>query len=162
MCSVNRLYTVSASDGHERWRFEVDKELTSPYSHHGMIFVGSEEGTLYALNSKTGSRNWTFNVAGPIFVAPGNWEDKIFSVSRDGTLFAIRADDGECIWHFTTSGKIYAPPYVSDGIIYLSSSDNNIYTLFAHSGRLICLKLKIQFEEYRATQVLKQYMDLKF
>lgn len=137
MCSAGRLYAISPSEGQERWCFEADKELTPPYSHHGKVFVGSEQGTLYALDSSTGTRDWTFNMVDPIYVAQGVWKDNIFSVSRGGSLFAIRVNDGECIWHFTTGGKIYALPYISNGMVYLPSADHKIYALHSHSGSLL-------------------------
>jgi outer membrane protein assembly factor BamB len=136
MCSAGRLHAISPLRGQEKWCFEADKELTSPYSHHGKVFVGSEQGTLYALDSGSGTRDWTFNVAGPIYATKGIWGNTIFSVSRDGALFAIRARDGECLWQFKTSGKIYALPYISKGMIYLSSADHNLYALNSISGHL--------------------------
>jgi outer membrane protein assembly factor BamB len=99
--------------------------------------VGSEEGTLYSLDVEHGSRLWTFNVARPISVASGVWQNKIFAASKDHSLYAINMDDGECLWHFTTGAKIYGTPHVSEGAVYLTSADHKIYALFAASGQVL-------------------------
>jgi hypothetical protein len=137
VCSGGKLHALSSFDGSERWRFEVGKGLSAPFSHHDKVFVGSEEGTLYALDAESASRLWTFNVVKSVSVAPGIWQDKIFAVSKDHCVYAIRMDDGECLWHFATDSKIYGVPHVTDGVIYLTSADKKVYALFAASGQLI-------------------------
>jgi outer membrane protein assembly factor BamB len=136
VCSGGRLFALSSFDASERWCFAVGKGLSTPYAHQDKVFVGSEEGTLYALDAETGSRLWTFNVVKSISVAPGVWQNKIFAVSKDHCVYAIRMDDGECIWHFATGGKIYGVPHVTEGIVYLTSTDQKVYALFAASGQL--------------------------
>lgn len=132
--SGGRLQALSPADGGEGWAFVVNKTLTSPFAHQGKVFVGSEEGTLYAVDALGGRRLWTFNVAQPISVAPGVWQNKIFAVSKDQSLYAISRDEGECLWRFPTAGKIYAVPQVADGVIYLTSADHKVYALRAGTG----------------------------
>jgi outer membrane protein assembly factor BamB len=135
--STGRLHSLSPDDGSERWCFEVNKGLTSPFSYCNRVFVGSEEGTLYAVDVEQGNRLWTFNVARPISVASGVWQNKLFAASKDHSLYAINMDDGECLWHFTTGAKIYGTPHVSEGAVYLTSADHKIYALFAASGQVL-------------------------
>jgi outer membrane protein assembly factor BamB len=137
VCSAGTLHALSVSDGSPQWHFQVGKQLTAPYAAAGTVFAGSEEGTLYAADARTGARLWTFNVADAVFVAPALWQGTIFAASRDHTLYAIRSSDGECRWRFTTDGKICACPSVSEGIVYLASEDRRIYALLAASGRLL-------------------------
>jgi hypothetical protein len=56
--------------------------------------VGSEKGTLCAVGAGQGSRLWTLNVARPISIASGVWQNKIFAASKDHSLYAINMDDG--------------------------------------------------------------------
>lgn len=135
VCSDGRLYNLAPADGAERWVFTVNKTLTAPYADQGRVFVGSEEGTLYALDAEAGRRLWTFNVVRRIAVAPGGWQNRIFAVSQDHSLYAIEMDEGECAWHFTTRGKIYACPYISDEVVYLTAADHKVYALHAGRGR---------------------------
>ncbi len=135
--SPGRLHALSPEDGSERWHYAVDKRLGSPYAHQDRVFVGSAEGTLYAVDAEKGKRLWTFNVVKAISVASGIWQNKVYAASKDHSLYAIDMDDGECLWHFTTGDKIYGTPYVSDGAVYLTSADHKVYALFAASGQVI-------------------------
>ena len=135
--SPGRLHSISPEDGNERWHYAVDKRLGSPYAHQDRVFVGSTEGTLYAVDAEKGQRLWTFNVARAISVASGVWQKKVYAASKDHSLYAIDMDDGECLWHFTTGDKIYGTPYVSDGVVYVTSADHKAYALFAASGQVL-------------------------
>jgi len=135
--SPGRLHAIFPEDGKERWHFTVDKRLGSPYAHQDKVFVGSEEGTLYAVDAYKGERLWTFNVVKAISVASGIWQNKVYAASKDHSLYAIDIDGGECLWHFTTGDKIYSTPYVSDGVVYLTSADHKVYALFAASGQVL-------------------------
>jgi len=135
--SPGRLHALSPEDGTERWHHGVDKRLGSPYAHQDRVFVGSAEGSLYAVDAEKGKRLWTFNVVKAISVASGVWQNKVYAASKDHSLYAVDMDDGECLWHFTTGAKIYGTPYVSDGVVYLTSADHKIYALFAASGQVL-------------------------
>jgi len=135
--SPGRLHSISPDDGSERWHHAVDKRLGSPYAHQDRVFVGSAEGTLYAVDAEKGQRLWTFNVVKAISVASGVWQNKVYAASKDHSLYALDMDDGECLWHFTTGAKIYGTPYVSDGVVYLTSADHKVYALFAASGQVL-------------------------
>ncbi|UCG19955.1 MAG: PQQ-binding-like beta-propeller repeat protein [Deltaproteobacteria bacterium] len=135
--SPGRLHSISPDNGSERWHHAVDKRLGSPYTHQDRVFVGSAEGTLYAVDAEKGQRLWTFNVVKAISVASGVWQNKVYAASKDHSLYALDMDDGECLWHFTTGAKIYGTPYVSDGVVYLTSADHKVYALFAASGQVL-------------------------
>jgi outer membrane protein assembly factor BamB len=135
--SSGRLRAICSEDGSDRWQFAVDKRLGSPYADQDRVFVGSAEGTLYAVDAEKGMRLWTFNVVRAISVGSGIWQNKIYAASKDHSLYAIDMDAGECLWHFTTGNRIYGTPYISDGVVYLTSADHKVYALFAASGRVI-------------------------
>ncbi len=135
--SAGRLHALSPADGSERWRFAVDKGLTSPIAHQDRVFVGSEGGTLYAVDAERGQRLWTFNVVKAISLAAGIWQNKVYAASKDHSVYALDMDDGECLWHFTTGAKIYGTPFVSDGVVYVTSADHKVYALFAASGQVL-------------------------
>ncbi|MCG6916833.1 MAG: PQQ-binding-like beta-propeller repeat protein [Deltaproteobacteria bacterium] len=135
--SPGKLRAISPEDGSERWHHGADKRLGSPYAHQDRVFVGSAEGTLYAVDAEKGERLWTFNVVKAISVASGVWQNKVYAASKDHSIYAVDMDDGECLWHFTTGAKIYGTPYVSEGVVYLTSADHKVYALFAASGQVL-------------------------
>lgn len=67
-----------------------------------MVFVGAQNGALYAINAGTGQILWTFQTGGPIVlsaqIAVANQTPYVYVVSSDGCLYAFQANTGAPIW----------------------------------------------------------------
>jgi hypothetical protein len=55
----------------------------------GVVYVGSNEGTLYALNAFTGAQIWNYNTGGMIGSAPAVASGVVYMGSWDGNVYAI-------------------------------------------------------------------------
>jgi outer membrane protein assembly factor BamB len=95
----------------------------------GTIYVGSFNGTLYAINPD-GSLKWSYPTGGNIFSSPAIGSDgTIYVGSGDHKLYAI-SDNGSLKWSYTTGGGIFSSPAVgNDGTIYVGSRDKNLYAI---------------------------------
>lgn len=78
-----------------------------PTSFAGRLFVGSEDGTVYALDSSTGCLWWTFKAAATVktAVSVGNHGQAAFFGDTNGNVYAVSVQDGTPIW------KIRADPH---------------------------------------------------
>ncbi|MBW2070379.1 MAG: PQQ-binding-like beta-propeller repeat protein [Deltaproteobacteria bacterium] len=137
VCTGGSLLALNPADGSRRWCFQTSKTLSAPYVWDHKVFVGSEQGTIYGIDSGCGRKIWTFNVVGPIFVARGSWGKKIFVAAREGVVYCIDPAEGECLWHASTAGKIYGLPRVCNGVVYATSTDHQVYAFLANSGQLL-------------------------
>ncbi len=67
-----------------------------------MVFVGSYDHTLYAIDARTGEQAWHFTAGYPVFAAPalGRVGDRpvVFIAPRDRAVYALDARTGEKIW----------------------------------------------------------------
>jgi len=46
-----------------KWRFETgDKVFSSPTVMNGTVYVGSDNGRLYAVNTEKGAKKWHFEI----------------------------------------------------------------------------------------------------
>lgn len=115
------------------WSFESGAALQSSpaIGQNGVIYFGSYDGNLYALNPD-GTKRWQFPTGGLIFsspaVAPGG---TIYVGSYDHKLYAIHSD-GSKKWEFATGGIVWSSPAISeDGTVYIGSGapDNKLYAL---------------------------------
>lgn len=53
----SHLYAFDAKNGSPRWTFATDGEVQgAPVVARGTIYFGSQAGTLYAVNAKTGGK----------------------------------------------------------------------------------------------------------
>jgi outer membrane protein assembly factor BamB len=65
------------------------------------LFVGSsQDGSVTAYDTRTGSEVWRFFADGPVRFSPLAWQDKLYFVSDDGYLYCLHANDGSLVWRF--------------------------------------------------------------
>lgn len=104
-----------------------------------MVFIGSNDGVLYAYNAKTGRRAWAYITEGEIKTAPA-YDPKrrlVIATSHDGNVYAFSAQDGTIEWIFKTTGVFYSIPLIDGDIVYVSSLDKYIYALNLDTGAII-------------------------
>jgi outer membrane protein assembly factor BamB len=60
-----------ASTGLQLWNFQTGAAVdSSPAVANGMVYVGSEEGNVYALNASTGAQLWSYNTEAAPAIRP--------------------------------------------------------------------------------------------
>ena len=119
----------------ERWRFSTDGGIqSSPAVVDGVVYVGSGDGTLYALDAASGDERWHFATGERIFSSPSVVDGVFYVGSDDANLYAVDATSGDERWRFTAGDSIQSSPSVVDGVVYIGSNDDNLYAVDAASG----------------------------
>ena len=114
-----------------KWTFSTLDWIYSSaiFGVDGTIYVGSEDGNLYAINAN-GTLKWAFPTGNEIDSSPALGTDgTIYVGAYDGNLYAVNAD-GTQKWIFATGAGIISSPVLgTDGTIYIGSEDNNLYAI---------------------------------
>jgi len=55
----------------------------------GRVFVGSNDGRLYALSLETGEKLWEFNAGAPFSASPAIAEGRLVIGSQDGVVYCF-------------------------------------------------------------------------
>ncbi len=63
-----------------------------------VLFGGSTDGKVYALDAETGKERWVFYTNAPVRFAPAVWKDKVFVGSDDGYLYCLELKTGDLLW----------------------------------------------------------------
>jgi outer membrane protein assembly factor BamB len=104
---------------------------SSPALSHdeGTLYIGANNGNVYAVNAETGLVNWEFNTGGPVRSSPTVAGDgTVYVGSNNGTLYALDPENGSKKWEIATGGAIWSSPAVGeDGSIFVSSNDGKLY-----------------------------------
>jgi outer membrane protein assembly factor BamB len=111
----------------------------------GLIYVGSREGTLLALDHDTGAIAWEMPLDAAVSSKPAivdlpdddqrRGRGALLLVGTDnGALHAIDLDTRETPWVYETSGKIRQPPTVYEGMVYFVNSRDQVFALDLASG----------------------------
>lgn len=132
-----------------RWRFETDGDVIgSPAIVGGVVYVGSGDGTMYALDRATGALRWRYDGGSAIASSPAVGGGRVYFASRDGRIRAVSAAKGALVWTVATgpdvpfpwgheSGDVYlsSPAYVG-GMVIVGAGDGHVYAVDGASGRL--------------------------
>lgn len=119
------------------WVFSTDDAIRcAPAVGDGSVYVGSTDGTLYALDSENGTLEWQYDIGWAIRAAPTLDEDTVYLGSDDGCVYAFDIDKGSCQWTFETDQKVRSAPVIVGETLYVGSDDGQLYALKASTGEI--------------------------
>jgi len=133
--SHNGKVTVLRSQGGVMWSKTINTTISSigPAVYYGIVYVGADDGNMYAFNYNTGALFWTLPTGGPILSSTIIAAGTAYFGSQDGKLYAIGAETyttPTIKWTYTTGGPISATPALgSGGTVYVASQDGNLYAI---------------------------------
>jgi outer membrane protein assembly factor BamB len=100
----------------------------------GIVVVGSDDHTLYAYDSKTGSERWQFTAGDKIWSTPVIDQGAVYFGSHDKKVYALDLMSGEELWEKETGGAVVARPLVWRDMVIVGSFDRKLYAWDAKSG----------------------------
>jgi len=144
-----------------KWKFATGGRVVgSPVIDAGVVYFGSEDGNVYAVDAATGAQRWRRATGGPVGATPAIGHGLVYTGSSDGKFYALSARTGAPKWKFATSGERHfeakglhgwqpktqtiadpfdmylSSPVVANDSVYFGSGDGNIYALNAITGEL--------------------------
>ena len=119
----------------ELWRFTTGGDVySSPAVVNGVVYVGSDDKNLYAIDAATGKEKWRFATGSGVSSSPAVSNGVVYVGSTDKNFYAIDAVTGKEKWRFATGYWGWSSPAVSNGVVYVGSYDNNLYAIDAVTG----------------------------
>jgi outer membrane protein assembly factor BamB len=144
-----------------KWQFATAGQvISSPAVAQGLVYIGSTDHRLYAIDRETGKEKWKFPTESSISSSPAVSAGVVYFASYDGNVYALDAETGKLKWKFETGGErryahknlhglhpagemspdpwdfYLSSPAVFNGAVYFGSGDNYIYSLDAATGSL--------------------------
>jgi outer membrane protein assembly factor BamB len=99
-----------------------------------MVYVGSCDGNLYALDAATGAKIWSYKTGDQVCATPTVEGGIVYVVSFDQNMYALDAKTGTKIWSFKIGiTDPNSSPAISNGIVYVGG-DTNVHALNAKTG----------------------------
>jgi outer membrane protein assembly factor BamB len=144
-----------------KWKFHTNGSVfSSPAVAGGVVYVGSSDGILYAVDLESGTLKWKFPTGSRVASSPAVDGGVVFFASYDGNFYAVDTATGKKKWSFKTAGErrfagkhlhgsvpmaetmpdpfdfYLSSPTVLNGVLYFGSGDGNVYALDESSGTL--------------------------
>jgi len=136
-------YTTSKAPGRNQtlWSYTTANPFgfgikSSPAVAGGIVYVGSSDYSVYALNASTGTVIWSYGTGNPIEGSAAVADGRVY-IGSGAKVRALNASTGGLIWSYTALSGIKSSPAVADGIVYIGSETYNVYALNASTGARI-------------------------
>ena len=120
-----------------KWQTKVSETwLMPPMLAGGILYTGSGDGVLYALNTETGEQIWSADGFGQLESTGAIAGDVIITAGFSNLVQALNRHSGAVLWIFRTSYFVQGSPLIVGDRVYLAS-DHVVYALDLRSGELI-------------------------
>jgi len=125
------------------WSFKTEDDIkSSPVIGNDHVFIGSNDGFVYALKLENGELVWKFDTGDAVEAPPLFLHNSIYVGSMNGLFFALDAQTGKIKWKFKTEGQIsgsanWFSKSKNETWIIFGSYDNIMYCLNAESGKKV-------------------------
>lgn len=130
------LVAISVNGSPIVWQYPISVQDVSPAVVNGVVYAGSSDSNVYALNAATGSLLWKYTTGGAIFNSPAVTGGAVYIGDSGGDLYALNAKTGALIWKTASVGGVAAAA-VANGVVYVGSSNCSAYALSAKTGAIL-------------------------
>jgi outer membrane protein assembly factor BamB len=141
------VFALKPETGKEIWRRKLPTQLeSSPLVIRSTVYLGSDKGDLYALDTRNGKIRWTHHAsAEAVKTSPSYAAGKIYFADYGGTIHAISAENGKEAWSTPTDGKLgsggyYSSPTLVAGKLFIGRDDGAFFALDQGSGKILWSK----------------------
>jgi YD repeat-containing protein len=121
----------------QTWSYNANWLISdTPAESNGIVYFGSWDDSIYALNAQTGALVWSYATGSSVSSSPAVVNGVVYIGSQDDKLYALNAQTGSLLWTYTTGNQITNSPVVSNGMVYVTSLDGRLYALNTTNGNL--------------------------
>ncbi len=148
-----KLYSLDRADGKILWTFDLadgnaersnssfdtnnwDYLKSSPVVVSGVVYIGSGDGHVYAIDSKSGALRWKAATGGRVRATPLVHEGRVYVGSWDKHFYCLNAADGVIVWKYQTAAEIQSSATYANGVIVFGGRDPALFALDQNSGKL--------------------------
>jgi outer membrane protein assembly factor BamB len=134
------MVAMNAETGKELWRFQAGVIESSPLLIDGILYFGSWDRKMYALDVKTRKVKWAFTAGDELKGGPAYHKGILYFGSYDNRMYAVNARTGKLLWSASGEANFYSTPAVAYGRVYIGNTDGRVYAFGAKTGNLLWAK----------------------
>ncbi len=132
-----RFFSLAALDGRVRWQERIGSVNSRPAVAGTMLYVGTDDGELIALDMQSGKTAWKHESLGPILETPAVVGDTVIFTNEADQVYALDARKGTPRWSY----KGETPEeYTLRGHAGVAVSGDLAFTGFAN-GTMVALRV---------------------
>ena len=109
--------------------------VASPVVGRNMVYVGSRDGTFYALDSARGDVRWTLATGGRLEGTAALSEEAVYFGSTDRSLYAVEPARGQLLWQRDLAGPVRAACTLTEEHVLVGDMAGHLHALSRANGR---------------------------
>lgn len=134
-CQNCGIVAYDVLTGIEEWRMNLPIGAHSPNVDDGVLYFGSDDRYVRAVNAYNGQLLWTSpRLNDGVVAVPAVASGRVFVGTWNGLLYALNSVDGQILWQAYTGGVTFSSPSVINNTVYVGSGTENVYAFDALSG----------------------------
>ena len=129
------------------WRFRTGAVESSPLLVNGILYFGSWDHHLYALDVRVRTRprlRWRVDLGAEVNSSPAYARGMVYVGTDGGNVYGLDARTGHVRWRSNSYSRLfhgreyfYATPTVAYGRVYIGNTDGTLYAFGARTGHLL-------------------------
>ncbi len=114
----------------------TDKIVAPALQVGDIVYVGTADDHLLALNRSTGEELWDFEMGHAVWGQPTYDDGVLYVANMDWSVYALDPISGDVLWEQMLGGALPSKPIVDDSTVYVSSFDGSVYALNRANGEI--------------------------
>ena len=110
------------------WRLDTgDWVNAKPLIADDTVYIGSQNGLLYALHFATGKRIWSYDTGSAIYGGAATGGGVVTVADLDGVIHAVDRSSGDRIWAIETGSEVWGRLSADADRVYSAHQDGAVY-----------------------------------
>ena len=133
--SGNVLYAVAISNRTVKWSFEVVGDLrASPVLMENLVYIGSEDKRVYALDKYTGDLVWSLKLDDVVAASPSIDGLTLVVGTVSGSVYGIHSLQGDEIWRSDLGSPVSTAACIDRDAAMIGTYGGRVYALDLDDG----------------------------
>ena len=128
------LVAIDVRTGKPVWRRSLGPVFSSPALAGGLVLVGSDDESLYALDPEKGGVVWKSPLSGRVRATPAVLGDVVVVADFKGRVAAIAAKEGRILWIQELGQPVYSSAALTPAVAVVGCHDGHVYGLDLGTG----------------------------
>lgn len=150
------LHRLDRKTGREQWRSSIQDARSSreppqpqsaawewqgprPLLGNGQIYIGGNDGSVQALDMRTGASRWKRQLAGRIQHGLASDGTQLFAVTEAGMVQALNARTGTPLWQYRLASRPGAAPVAHRGRVFCNDRSGVLHAIDGNTGNALWL-----------------------
>ncbi len=106
-----------------------------PAVDNGLVFAGSDQGVLLAVNLQTGRKVWVKKLKLPLSAGPGAGSGMVVVGTSKGAVLAFEGATGRQLWRAQVNSELLSAPAISEKVVVMRSVDGRLHGFDSSNGK---------------------------